>query len=282
MKTWGRATRAQRVTGILAILPTGSITADTIRQVLDACDKSALTETGTLYTAAVTAMKQCKNNPTTAHIRTADRSATALEQHITALATRQGLTERTLPNALAVTAYLKGLGRKTGKSTIYNHTKEGKLRRRPDGTYSLADVDRYAQEHLPRLDGEIEEPTGSLQQQKLQAEIDKTRAQAQHWDMRTKVFTGAYVPKDLYEAELAKRAAILRNDLETFARAEAAEIVAQAKGDAETIPDMTEWLLNRFEQFLDRYAEERTFKVPLPPQDKSDSSEQEADQEVDE
>jgi len=188
-------------------------------------------------------------------------------------------TDGSLQNVLAVVDYLSAQGWKVKKSAVYNHRKEGKLRLQPDGSFRIADVERYAAAYLRRKDGSESGKLDKLQQEKLIAEIDKTKAQARHWTMKAETFSGAYVPKELFEAELARRAAIFRNDLETFARAETGGIVSLAAGDAGKIPDVIDWILGRVEAFLARYSEEREFKVPLPPPDSDARTEDDEDEE---
>jgi len=187
--------------------------------------------------------------------------------------------EKPLHTILAVVDYLNFRGWKVKKSTVYNHQKAGMLRPGHDGNYRITDVEKYAAHHLKRLDGGQSGKLDKLQQEKLVAEIEKTRAQARHWTMKSETYSGAFVPRELFEAELAKRAAIFRNDLETFASSEAGGIVSLAAGDAGKIPDVIEFMLGRFEAFLARYSEEKEFKVPLPPPDSDARTEDDEDEE---
>jgi hypothetical protein len=171
---------------------------------------------------------------------------------------RMPTAERSIPNRLAVVEYLQGAGWKIKKSLLYEHCKRGHLAPQKDGTYSPAAVDKYARLHLQRLDGTPKDTTvmDTLQEKKVQAETDKMIAQAEHWTIRARVAAGQFVPREAFEVALAKRAAIFRNDLETFATAEASRIVQCCSGDVGRIPDLIEYLLGRIEAFLARYAEE--------------------------
>jgi hypothetical protein len=126
-------------------------------------------------------------------------------------------------------------------------------------------VEKYASTYLKRKDGTGSGKLDRIQQEKLVAETEKSRAQAKHWITKERILSGSFVPKDLFERELTKRAILFRTDLETFARAEAAGIANLIKGDVNLIPELTEYMLGRFEDLMDRYAQEREFKVPLPP-----------------
>jgi len=216
-----------------------------------------------LHNAVVKCIKDYQAESTSSRLKDWQKAESALEELCATLSGKYLGRTPSLPTTLAVADYLKEQGWKIRKTTVYQHKKEGKLRCGADGTYAIDEVDRYAMTYLKRTDGSAPENLEKLQQEKLNAEIEKTKAQAQHWRMKAEVFTGSYVPKDLFESELAKRAAVFRNDLENFARAEAPDIVNRTGGSADTISDLIEWLLDRFELFLDRYSQERTFKVPL-------------------
>ena len=175
---------------------------------------------------------------------------------------QEWLIKGVLPNALAVADYLTAQGWKAGKSTIYNHQKEGKLRPQQDGTFRISDVEKYAASFLKRLDGGQNGNLDKLQQSKLAADTRKSLAQAEHWEKKTQVFTGEYVPKDFFERELAKRAGVFRSDLEGFTRGEAAGIIHLVDGDTGKVPDLINYLLGKVDDFLDRYTEEKEFEIP--------------------
>lgn len=167
-------------------------------------------------------------------------------------------------NILAVVNYLDVHGWKIKKSAAYKHTKEGKLRQREDGRYNQKDVDKYARTFLKLRDGSslLSGVFDAMQSKKLQAETDKLVAQAEHWSIKAKVAAGQYVPRDLFELELAKRAAVFKNDIESFIRAQALGIIHLVDGSADKAPDLIEYMLDQAEGWLDRYSEEKEFKVP--------------------
>lgn len=162
----------------------------------------------------------------------------------------------TLPNPKAITAYLKEAGYKVSQSTVYKHRDEGRIPAQKDGSFMVTDVDRYASMHLKRLDGSTASEDGEqLQREKLEAETRKAKAQAKHWEMKTLVESGQYIDRDLFNGGLAARAAIFRNDLETFFRAQAGEMIKRVDGDTAKNPDLIDFCLERMEVFLGRYAE---------------------------
>ncbi len=280
---WKRASNAQRAWMICQAISDGMMDQEKVKKLLEVADGQDQISLKVLHNAVVKCIRDYQAESTSARLNDWQKAESALEQQLVVLSEKYLGHSPTLANTLAVADYLRDQGWKVKKSAVYKHKKEGKLRCEADGTYRIDEVDRYAQTYLKRADGSASEKLEKLQQEKLHAEIEKTKAQARHWTMKAEMFTGAYVPKDLFEGELAKRAAVFRNDLETFARAEASEIVNRAAGNADTIPDLIEWLLGRFESFLARYGEERTFRVILPPPgQENETREDETDDERDE
>ena len=181
---------------------------------------------------------------------------------------RSDMEDMTFPNLVGVLAYLKDHGYKASKSSLYLHAGHGKIHPRKDGLFYVRDIEKYAKIFLKRRGGMPQRQKtcfDSLQKERLTAETLKMKAQAEHWQTKTRALTGSFVPRELFEMELAKRAAVMKNDLESFARSEALGIISVVAGTPEKAPDLIQWLLDRLEDFLDRYAEEREFRVPALP-----------------
>jgi hypothetical protein len=174
----------------------------------------------------------------------------------------------TFQNLLGVLGYLRDRGYKASKSSLYLHAGHGKIHPRKDELFHVRDVEKYAKIFLKRRGGGPQRSRGgidSLQKERLAADTMKLSAQALHWQTKTRVLTGAFVPRELFEMELAKRATVLKNDLESFARSQAPGIISMAEGVPEKAPDLIQWLLDSIEDFLARYGEEREFRVPAMP-----------------
>jgi hypothetical protein len=276
---WDRASNAQRAWMICRAISEGKMDQEKIKRLLDVADQQDQIKLKVLHNAVVKCIKDYRTDSTSARLNDWQKAEGALETFVVDLWGKHFEDEKSLSNILAVVDYLSGQGWKVHKSAVYNHKKEGRIRPQPDGTFRIVDVERYAETYLRRKDGGESGKLDKLQQEKLVAEIDKTKAQARHWTMKAETFSGAYVPKELFEMELAKRAAIFRNDLDTFASAEAGGIVSLAAGDAGKIPDVIEFMISRFEEFLVRYSEEKQFKVPLPPADPNGREDREEEDE---
>ena len=163
----------------------------------------------------------------------------------------------------AVVKYLEGKGYKIKKSSVYNHQAAGKIRPNKEGLYPIAAVDKYAQVHLKLADGT---PSGGklldkAQKEKADAETREKIARARHWELRTGTLEGKFVPRDLFEKELAGRAAIFRTDLENFFRSQIPAIVNIVSGDPAKIPELMSFCIDALEQQLARYMQKEEFKV---------------------
>lgn len=180
------------------------------------------------------------------------------------------MEEMTFKNLLMVESHLKSVGYKVSKSTLYNHAKTRKIKPRGDGLFYIADIEQYARYYLKQKNDPVKNSSETVQQRRNEAEARKLEAQAKHWEIKSKVESGAYVPRAAFEIELTKRAMVFKNDLESFARSHAPEICSRVKGNDALIPALVEYLLDEFADFLDRYSADREFKVPLSVNAKKD------------
>lgn len=91
--------------------------------------------------------------------------------------------------------------------------------------------------------------------------------------MKASILEGRYVEKGLFERELARRAAVFRNDIENFCRSQVPGIINLVAGDAAKAPDLIDHMLAQAENWLGRYAEEKEFRLPAPqPEEDADDA----------
>jgi hypothetical protein len=173
-----------------------------------------------------------------------------------------------LPNILAVVEYLERLGWKIKKSAAYKHRSEGKLRPTQTGTYLITEVDRYATTHLRKLDGTTRtglttnpQDNDDIQANKMALEVRHLSAKVSHQELKNDILLGKFVPKDLFERELAARAAVFKTDIENFARSQASGIIALVAGDLKKISELIDFILSQGETWLARYTESQEFTV---------------------
>lgn len=172
------------------------------------------------------------------------------------------MEEKTFKNLKAIAAFLRGQGWKVSKSTVYEHGKTRKIKPRQDGLFYLADVEAYAGAYLKKKDSPLTQTSDAIQRRRNEAEARKMEAQAQHWEVKAKVLTGAYVERETFERELVKRLIVFRSDLNNFAPSSAEKITAIVSGDPKKVPELIEYMQDAFAEFLHRYSADREFKVP--------------------
>jgi hypothetical protein len=236
-----------------------------IKSLLEVADQQDQVKLKVLHDAVIKCLKDYKAESTSARLNDWQKAEGALEAFVTELSGKHFQDEKSFPNIPAVVDHLSAQGWKVKKSAVYNHKREGKISPQSDGSFRLTDVERYAETYLKRKDGSESGKLDKLQRDKLVAEIEKTKAQTEHWVNRARASSNAFIPKERHERDLARRAAVFRSDLETCARSEASDIVSLVSGDAGKIPELVGWLLGRFDGFLANYSVEREFTVPLLP-----------------
>jgi hypothetical protein len=268
---WDDADSIQRAAMVWSVLPPSSAKSirrmdqSKLNKLLEVADQQDQVKLKILYNAVINCMRDYKDDPTSLKMKDWKTAESSLETFIDTLWRGHFDDEPTLSNALAIVEYLSGKGWKIKKSTAYQHIKEGKLRTRQDGCFNVGDVEKYAATFLKRLDGgKVNKELERMQQERSQAETDKVKAQAEHWTLKTQIAKGMYVEKDAFERALAMRAAVFKSDQENFIHARAGEIVQIVAGNPEKIPDLIEFMLEAFANFLDRYAGDGSFKLPLP------------------
>lgn len=177
-----------------------------------------------------------------------------------------GATDLTFPNVLAMVEYLKAGGWKIAKSLAYKHRNQGRIRPQQDGLFHNKDVQRYARAFLRRADTgkTVLDDSDAHQKEKQAAETEKLKAQARHWGMKAGILEGLYVEKDAFKLELARRLAVLKNDVWTSIYSGAPGIINVVDGNTKKVPDLIEHMLIWGMGWLRRYGEIDGFHLPDP------------------
>ena len=176
------------------------------------------------------------------------------------------MSSETFSSLMAVCKHLKASGFRVSKSTVYNHYDEGKIKADKTGKFTLQVVEKYAASYLKRLDGTSGQSKAidDLQLAKASDESRRLKAIADIAELKAKVMSGEFVPKDIFEQNLAARAALFRSDLENMVAGESPSIITLVAGDENKLPDLVEFLRDKIEIMLARYSEERVFEVVIP------------------
>lgn len=164
-------------------------------------------------------------------------------------------------NLRQVADYLVAEGWKVSPSTVYKHGKEGRVRPLADGRYPRNAVEKYASVHLVRKEIGQKAVSTELQDQKVQAEVERLQEQAKHARIKRLALEGKYLPREQVEMELAAKVATLAAGLAYFAQARAGEIVELVGGDTSRIGDLVRYMTAAIDELLNEYATTRGFDV---------------------
>jgi len=169
----------------------------------------------------------------------------------------------TVRNALKATEYLQKAGYSIGKSTVYNHVKAGLVKPNANGSYDTEALDKYAQANLKRLDGTPTTPAdvrlSQLQHDKLEATTQIAIEQARLLRNRNRDFEAEW--ESIKGTELAARAALFRNDLETLVRSKCLDIISLVNGNSSRAPELISFLLASFDAIILRYVQTEEFEI---------------------
>ena len=219
----------------------------------------------TLYSAVMENLTAYKDSPTSANLKNWEKATEALERYTGVLTARYFPSDRTFKNIPEMLAHLRSEGFKIAQSTAYKHAKEGLLKTTAaNGEFTLSEVERYARENLVRKTAAKQKEMPDVErirEKKLLADAQKAEAQADHWDIKTKIQRGLLIEKERFDRELAARAAFLKSDLENFFLSNADQMVAIVAGNPEKAPDLAAWLVKHFQAHVGRYAEDREWTV---------------------
>jgi hypothetical protein len=161
--------------------------------------------------------------------------------------------------------YLIDKGWQVSQRAVYNHFKEGKLRKK-QGAFSVQAVNLYARSFLIRKDSgqtAAEEERVPLQQQKLSQEIKKLEIQNQREEFKFDVEKGKYLPKDDFELELAARASVFEAGFRYFFQSMSAEIITLVEGNMKKVPELIAMLNERLDEQLNEYASTKEYQVMI-------------------
>ena len=203
--------------------------------------------------AVIKALAKVQEKPTAENIRNHQAAKKALEEfqrQQQAAAAPDEVVFRTVAEAFRYAVDSGGYRR--SRQTMDNHIDSGLLRRGPDGQIAKTAVDIY----LATQSGETSDDTqaAQLDLQERTAKLKKAKAQAEVWDLRARRERGELIARSEVEGLLAQRAQFLRQDLESFFRVLAPDVVALVNGDEARVFDLTEFGLERLEEYLDRYS----------------------------
>ena len=143
--------------------------------------RSASTDIQVLLTAKESAKRAALDDPSQANLAALDRASKMLESAMEAT--------KNLKNWQAVLDHVADNGRKLSKTKLYSDINRGLLRKQPDGTFRLRDVQRYMAS-LPTAGtpDALVRKAADRQRRKEEADIRKAEAAAEReeFDLQVK------------------------------------------------------------------------------------------------
>lgn len=203
--------------------------------------KSASTDIQVLLTAKENAKRAALDDPSQANLAALDRASKMLESAMEAT--------KNLKNWQAVLDHVADNGRKLSKTKLYSDINRGLLRRQPDGTFRLRDVQRYMAS-LPMA--------GTPDSLARKAEA---AAEREEFDLAVK--KGRFIAREQVYAELAARAVTLSSGLKTAFESQGLDLVALVDGNPKKAVALVEALERICDDALNEYSREMEFDVGL-------------------
>lgn len=218
--------------------------------------RSASTDIQVLLTAKESAKRAALDDPSQATLAALDRASKMLESAMEAT--------KTLKNWQAALDHVAENGRKLSKSKLYKDIGEGRLRKQPDGTFRLRDVQRYMAS-LPTAGtpDALVRKAADRQRRKEEADIRKAEAAAEREEFDLAVKKGRFIAKDQVYAELAARAVTLSSGLKTAFESQNLDLVALVDGNPKKAAALVEALERICDDALNEYSREMEFEVVL-------------------
>lgn len=221
-------------------------------------EKSASTDIQVLLTAKENAKRAALDDPSQANLAALERASKMLESAMTA--------SKNLKNWREVLAHVSDNGRKLGKTKLFTDIGAGRLRKQPDGSFRLRDVERYmASLPMAGTPDSVAVKAAERQRRKEEADIRRAEVDAEARAFDLEVKKGKYVLKDQVHLELAARAVTLASGLKTAFEAQGLDLVATAGGDAKKTPALVERLESILDEALNEYSREVEFEVTFEP-----------------
>ncbi|MCX5817123.1 MAG: hypothetical protein NTX75_12950 [Proteobacteria bacterium] len=176
---------------------------------------------------------------------------------------KEALITTTISSLRKAAEYLEKAGWAVKRQTITNHARAGLIRKNVQGQYDTKTLDRYAMANLKRLDGAPitgdDKYLATLQKNKLEATTQIAIEQAQFMKNRNRDFEAEW--EAIKGTELAARAALFKNDLETFVRSKTLDIINIVHGDPVLAPDLIAFILASIDGILLRYVQTGEFEI---------------------
>lgn len=213
-------------------------------------DKSKGTDKAFLLNAKEELKRKVKDDPSPSNLAALERVSKMLENAM--------IEARSFPTWNEALSYLKNeMNRKVEKSKLFRDIKGGKLKKQSDGSFKLADLNRYAGSlDLLTISDKKVDKTLELAETKLKEEIRRTKALADKEEFALKIKQGYFLPKDILYQELAARAMALSSTLKTSIESSALDCIHLVEGKPQKSNDFIIQMHQKIDDALSEYAKE--------------------------
>ena len=216
--------------------------------------KSAGTDIQALLSAKENAKRAVLTDPSQANLAALERASKMLEAAIQA--------KTNLQDWRGVLSYIAENGHKLGKTKLYDDIGRGRLKKQPDGTFKLRDVDRYmASLPLTGTPDVVAEKAADRRRRKEEEEIRRIKATADKEEFDLAVKKGRHIPKEQVHLELAARAVTLASGIKTAFEARNLDFVAAVDGNPKKSLALTSLLESILDEAMNEYSREMEFEV---------------------
>lgn len=225
-----------------------------IEEIKELVEKSQQTDIQALLSAKEQAKRAMINDPSSINVTVFEKSSRLLEDRMQ--------ETKNLKDIKEVLKYIEEQNRKVRKTKLYEDVNKGLLKKQPDGTFKLRDVERYLVS-LPMLGttDSVAEKASERQRRKEEQEIRRIKAVADKEEFDLAVKQGKYIAKEKVYQELAARAVTLNMQIKTAFEVNAIELVELVEGNPKKTNGLKQKLTEIFETALAEYAKEMDIEI---------------------
>ena len=167
----------------------------------------------------------------------------------------------TLTSVRAVAEYLSDIGYSVSKSTVANHVKSGKLKRRSkNAPFEINDVDKYAAKFLNEEPDKTEEIAGYAATE-AEAKVKLAKAKARYFELKVEKEEGRLVDKGDYDRRLASQTLAFYHLLKTYVNTESTDLIDECKGDKSMLKMFQQKLLRGLELVLSDFSKDCNWEL---------------------
>jgi len=168
-----------------------------LKTVLDS-DSFSILES--MYYDYKAALETCKESKKTSDLKQYSKCKNDLEHTINEFWEIHFPEDEHFKNISEVYEYLRDMGYRIAKRTVYQHKEEGKLTYDPNSGITIDDVDRYAERYLSAPEKEA-----SLNDKKTKADLELKEIRLEKERLFVEEKNGKLIPRETVGAEFAAR-----------------------------------------------------------------------------